>query len=154
MCDALEKIYRNGEIMPEPAKNGDTVRVHYTGRLETGEVFDSSEGGDPLEFEVGSGQVIAGFDENVHGMNVGDRKTIEIKPEDAYGERVEGLVGKVERAGLQLDGEPEVGMELALQLPDGQQVPVRITEVTDDTITFDANHPLAGQKLIFDIKRV
>ncbi|HEX7999617.1 MAG TPA: peptidylprolyl isomerase [Pyrinomonadaceae bacterium] len=140
--------------MPEPAKNGDTVRIHYTGRLETGEVFDSSEGGDPLEFEVGSGQVIAGFDENVQGMSVGDKKTIEIEPENAYGERVEGLVGKVERAGLHLDGEPEVGMELALQLPDGQQIPVRITEVTDDTITFDANHPLAGEKLIFEIKRV
>jgi FKBP-type peptidyl-prolyl cis-trans isomerase 2 len=140
--------------MPEPAKNGDTVRVHYTGRLENGDVFDSSEGGDPLEFEVGAGQVIAGFDENVQGMNVGDAKTISIEPENAYGERIDALVGKVERAGLNLDGEPQVGMELALQLPDGQQIPVVITEVTDESVTFDANHPLAGQKLIFEIKRV
>jgi FKBP-type peptidyl-prolyl cis-trans isomerase 2 len=140
--------------MPEPAKNGDTVRVHYTGRLESGDVFDSSEGGEPLEFQLGSGQVIAGFDENVRGMSVGDQKTIEIEPENAYGERVEALVGKVERAGLNLGSEPQVGMELALQLPDGQQIPVVITEVTDDSVTFDANHPLAGQKLIFDIKRV
>ncbi|MBD0326535.1 MAG: peptidylprolyl isomerase [Pyrinomonadaceae bacterium] len=140
--------------MPEPAKNGDTVRVHYTGRLESGDVFDSSEGGEPLEFELGSGQVIAGFDENVRGMSVGDQKTIEIEPENAYGERVEGLVGKVERSGLNLGSEPEVGMEVALQLPDGQQIPVRITEVTDESVTFDANHPLAGRKLIFDIKRV
>jgi peptidylprolyl isomerase len=140
--------------MPEPAKNGDTVRVHYTGRLESGDVFDSSEGGEPLEFQLGSGQVIAGFDENVRGMSVGDQKTIEIEPENAYGERVEALVGKVERAGLNLESEPQVGMELALQLPDGQQIPVVITEVTDESVTFDANHPLAGQKLIFDIKRV
>ncbi len=140
--------------MPEPAKNGDTVRVHYTGRLESGEVFDSSEGGEPLEFKLGSGEVIAGFDENVEGMSVGEEKTITIEPENAYGERIEALVGRVERSGLQLDSEPHVGMNLALQLPDGQQIPVVITEVTDETVTFDANHPLAGQKLIFDIERV
>jgi FKBP-type peptidyl-prolyl cis-trans isomerase 2 len=140
--------------MPEPAKNGDTVRVHYTGKLEDGNVFDSSEGGEPLEFEVGSGQVIAGFDEGVSGMSVGDQKTIEIEPGNAYGERIEALVGTVERSGLNLGTEPHVGMEIALQLPEGQQIPVIITEVTDETVTFDANHPLAGQKLIFDIKRV
>jgi peptidylprolyl isomerase len=140
--------------MPEPAKNGDTVRVHYTGRLESGEVFDSSEGGEPLEFQLGSGQVIAGFDENVLGMNVGEKKTISIEPENAYGERIEALIGRVERSGLQLESEPEVGMGLALQLPEGQQIPVVITEVTEESVTFDANHPLAGQKLIFDIERV
>lgn len=140
--------------MPEPAKNGDTVRVHYTGRLENGEVFDSSVGGEPLEFQLGSGQVIAGFDENVRGMSVGDKKTIEIEPESAYGQRNETLVGKVERSGLKLGSEPQVGMELAMQLPDGQQIPVRITEVDDETVTIDANLPLAGHKLIFDIERV
>lgn len=140
--------------MPEPAKNGDTVRVHYTGRFESGEVFDSSEGGEPLEFQIGAGQVIAGFDENVQGMNVGDEKTISIEPENAYGERLEALIGKVERSGLNLESAPQVGMELALQLSDGQQIPVVITEVTDESVTFDANHPLAGRKLIFDIKRV
>lgn len=140
--------------MPEPAKNGDTVRVHYTGRLESGEIFDSSEGGEPLEFELGSGQVIAGFDETVAGMNVGDEKTITIEPANAYGERIDALVGKVERSQMNMEGEPQVGMELALDLPDGQQIPIIITEVTPDTVTFDANHPLAGRKLIFDIKRV
>lgn len=140
--------------MPEPAKNGDTIRVHYTGRLESGEVFDSSEGGEPLEFELGSGQVIAGFDESVAGMNVGDKKTITIEPDNAYGERNDALIGIVERSGISLpEGEPQVGMELALQLPDGQQIPVRITEVTSESVTFDANHPLAGQTLIFDITR-
>jgi peptidylprolyl isomerase len=140
--------------MPEQAKKGDTACVHYTGRLESGEVFDSSEGGDPLEFEVGSGQVIQGFDEGVSGMNIGDEKTIEIEPADAYGQRVDALVQAVPRAGINLDREPEIGMRLGLQLPDGNEIPVTITEVTDDSITIDANHPLAGQKLIFDLKLV
>ena len=140
--------------MPEQAKKGDTASVHYTGRLESGEVFDSSEGGEPLEFEVGSGQVIQGFDEGVSGMTVGDDKTIEIEPSDAYGQRVDALVQAVPRAGINLDREPEVGMRLGLQLPDGNEIPVTITEVTDDSITIDANHPLAGQKLIFDLKLV
>jgi peptidylprolyl isomerase len=140
--------------MPEQAENGDTVRVHYTGRLENGQTFDTSKDGEPLEFQLGSGQVIAGFDENVRGMKVGDKKTITIEPDNAYGEHLPALVGTVERDNINLEGEPQVGMELALQLPDGQQIPVRITEVTEKTLTFDANHPLAGQKLIFDIERV
>lgn len=140
--------------MPEPAKNGDTVSVHYTGRFEDGEVFDTSAGGDPMIFELGSGQVIAGFDEAVAGMNVGDEKTVTIEPEKAYGERIEAMVGKVERAQLSMPEEPQVGMQLALDLPDGQQIPILITEVTPDTVTFDANHQLAGRTLIFDIKRV
>jgi FKBP-type peptidyl-prolyl cis-trans isomerase 2 len=143
-----------GVIMPEQAKKGDTACVHYTGRLESGEVFDSSEGGEPLEFQVGSGQVIQGFDEGVSGMTVGDEKTIEIEPADAYGQRVDALVQAVPRAGINLDREPEVGMRLGLQLPDGNEIPVTITEVTNDSITIDANHPLAGQKLIFDLKLV
>lgn len=140
--------------MPEQAKKGDTAYVHYTGKLESGEVFDSSEDGDPLEFELGSGQVIAGFDEGVTGMTVGDQKTIEIEPSDAYGQRAEQLIQAVPRAGINLDREPEVGMRLGLQLPDGNEIPVTITEVTPDSITIDANHPLAGQKLIFDLKLV
>jgi FKBP-type peptidyl-prolyl cis-trans isomerase 2 len=140
--------------MPEQAKKGDTAYVHYTGRLESGEVFDSSEGGDPLEFEVGSGQVIQGFDEGVDGMTVGDSKTIEIEPAEAYGQRADALVQSIPRQGINLDREPEVGMRLGLQLPDGNEIPVTITEVTNETITIDANHPLAGEKLIFDLKLV
>lgn len=140
--------------MPEQAKKGDTAYVHYTGRLESGEVFDSSEGGDPLEFEVGSGQVIQGFDEGVSGMTVGDNKTIEIEPADAYGQRQDGLVQSIPRQGINLDTEPEVGMRLGLQLPDGNEIPVTITEVTPEFITIDANHPLAGEKLIFDLKLI
>lgn len=140
--------------MPEQAKKGDMAYVHYTGKLENGEVFDSSEDGDPLEFEVGSGQVIQGFDEGVNGMTVGERKSIEIEPADAYGQRVDALIQTVPREGINLDREPEVGMRLGLQLPDGNEIPVTITEITPDSITIDANHSLAGQKLIFDLTLV
>jgi peptidylprolyl isomerase len=140
--------------MPEQAKKGDTARVHYTGRLEDGHVFDTSEGGEPLEFEVGSGQVITGFDEGVCGMHVGEKKTIEIDADEAYGQRTEALVQAVSRSDFNLDAEPEVGMNLVLQLPDGNQIPVAITDVTQDSVTLDANHPLAGKKLIFDVELV
>src|ERR671917_156300 len=100
--------------MPEQAKDGDTVRVHYRGRLESGDVFDESTGGDPLEFRVGAQQVISGFDEQVRGMEVGQKRTIEIEADDAYGPRVEQLVSRVERAGMNLEGEPEVGMSLLM----------------------------------------
>ncbi|MBA2733227.1 MAG: peptidylprolyl isomerase [Acidobacteria bacterium] len=140
--------------MPEQAQKGDTVHVHYTGRLTNGEVFDSSDGGDPLEFEVGAGEVIKGFDEGVCGMSVGDKKQLEIEVEDAYGERIEQLAQTLAREDLNLDTEPEVGMSLVMQLPDGNQIPVAITEVTEDSVSLDANHPLAGQKLIFEVERV
>jgi peptidylprolyl isomerase len=140
--------------MPEPPQIGDIVSVHYTGRFENGQTFDSSSGGDPLEFKVGGGQVIAGFDEGVREMRVGDETTVEIEPENAYGLRIEQLVQTISRAGINLDTEPEVGMQLAMQLPDGNEIPVLITHVTADSLTLDANHPLAGHKLIFDIKLV
>lgn len=140
--------------MPEQAQKGDTVQVHYTGRLVNGEVFDSSEGGEPLEFELGAEKVIKGFDDGVEGMNVGDKKQIEIEVEDAYGQRIEQLVHTVSRAEFNLDTEPQAGMNLVMKLPDGNEIPVAITEVTEDSITLDANHPLAGQKLIFEVERV
>ncbi|MBA2503723.1 MAG: peptidylprolyl isomerase [Pyrinomonadaceae bacterium] len=137
--------------MPEKVGQGDTVHVHYTGRLEDGEIFDSSDDGEPLQFQVGEGEVIKGFDDGVRGMQIGERKTLEIEAEDAYGERVEALVQQVPRGGINLDVEPQAGMQLTLQLPDGNEIPVAITEVTPDQVTLDANHPLAGQKLIFDV---
>ena len=140
--------------MPEQAKKGDTAQVHYTGRLEDGQVFDSSDGGEPLEFEVGAGQVIPGFDQGVRGMSVNEKKKIEIEADDAYGQRIEALVQQIARDGLNLENDPEVGMQLGLQLPDGNEIPVTITEVTKDSITLDANHPLAGRKLIFDVELV
>ena len=140
--------------MPEAAKNGDTASVHYTGRLEGGEVFDSSEGNDPLKFTVGAGQVIPGFDAGVRGMEIGNKKNIVIEADEAYGQRDDALIHSVPRSGINLDADPQVGMNLIMHLPDGNQIPVAITEVTDDNVTLDANHPLAGQKLIFDVELV
>ena len=140
--------------MTEPAKNGDRVRVHYTGRLEDGQVFDSSQGGEPLEFTVGAGEVIPGFDEAVRGMSVGDTRTVEIASEDAYGPRRDGLVTQIDRERAQFPVEPQVGMHFALPLQDGSQLDVVVTEVTDTHITIDGNHPLAGEKLIFDVELV
>ena len=147
-----KRTAETGVIMPEQAKDGDTVRVSYVGKLADGAVFDQSAEGEPLEFRVGAGQVIAGFDEGVRGMQVGDRRTVEIEPGDAYGPRVEALVNQVPREGMKLDAEPEVGMSLVMQMPDGNQIPLTITGVTDTHVTLDANHPLAGEKLIFDIE--
>jgi peptidylprolyl isomerase len=143
-----------GEIMTEPAKDGDRVRVHYTGRLAGGEEFDSSRGGEPLEFTVGAGEVIPGFDEAVRGLSVGESRSVEIEPEDAYGPRREGLVAEIERERAQFPSEPEVGMNLILPLADGNQLEVVVTSVTDTHITIDGNHPLAGQKLFFDVELV
>jgi peptidylprolyl isomerase len=156
VCDARHKTnsYGRGVIMSEPTKNGDRVRVHYTGRLEDGNEFDSSRGGEPLEFTVGAGEVIPGFDEAVRGMQVGESKTVEIEPGDAYGERREQLIQTIERERMNLDFEPQEGMTLAMQLPDGNQIPVNVAHVTETEVTLDANHPLAGEKLIFDLELV
>jgi peptidylprolyl isomerase len=140
--------------MAQEVKAGDTVKVHYHGRLTDGTTFDSSEGRSPLEFEVGSGMVIKGFDEGVMGMTVGQKKTIEIPVDDAYGPRdPEAIIEfPIDRfpAGMQ----PEVGMQLAMNNGQGQQIPVVIVEVKPDVVVLDANHSLAGQDLIFDLELV
>ena len=136
------------------AKAGDTVRIHYTGTLDDGTQFDSSSGRDPLEFSLGGGQVIPGFDTAVSGMSVGESKSVTIVPEDAYGERHEKLLQQVPRATLPDDMEPAVGMQLQTQSPDGQVMNLVIAEIADDTITVDANHPLAGFALTFAIELV
>lgn len=136
------------------ANTGDTVHVHYTGRLDDGTVFDSSEGRDPLAFTVGAGQVVPGFDEAVNGMQVGDSKTVRIGPGDAYGERREDLLLDVPSEQLPEGLEPEVGMELGLRGQDGQTMPVRVAAVGNEAITLDANHPLAGEALTFDVELV
>jgi FKBP-type peptidyl-prolyl cis-trans isomerase 2 len=141
--------------MAEPAKNGDLVRVHYTGRLDDGQVFDTSrDGGEPLEFTVGAGEVIPGFEDGVRGMGVGESKTIEIESDDAYGPHRDALVATIERERAKFPFEPQVGMNLLMPLPDGQQLEVVVTEVTDTHVTVDGNHPLAGKKLIFDLELV
>ena len=136
------------------AKSGDTVKIHYTGTLDDGTQFDSSQGRDPLEFEVGSGQVIPGFDKAVEGMAVGDSKSVRIEADEAYGPRHEQLVQEVDRSVLPDDLNPETGMALQSNSPDGQVTQFMITAVSDETITVDANHPLSGQALSFDIELV
>ena len=136
------------------AKSGDTVKIHYTGTLADGTQFDSSAGRDPLEFALGSGQVIPGFDRAVDGMAVGESKSITIAAEDAYGERHDQLVQDVPKSALPDDMQPEVGMQLQSESPDGQVIQLVITAVSDETITVDGNHPLAGHELKFDIELV
>ncbi len=136
------------------AKAGDTVKVHYTGRFEDGEVFDSSEGREPLEFTVAAGQMIPGFDAAVDGMSTGEAKTVTIPAAEAYGDRAEDMVIEVERAQLPPDMNPDVGEQLMMQQPGGSPFQVLVVGTTETTITFDANHPLAGQNLVFDITLV
>ena len=136
------------------AKSGDTVRIHYTGTLDDGTQFDSSAGRDPLEFALGGGQVIPGFDGAVDGMTVGENKSVTIPPEQAYGERHEQLVQQVPKTSLPEDMKPEVGMQLQSQSPDGQVMTLVVTEVEEANITVDANHPLAGEALTFAIELV
>ena len=136
------------------AKSGDTVSIHYTGTLDDGTQFDSSAGREPLEFTLGSGQVIAGFDAAVTGMAVGDKKSVRMEADEAYGERREELVQEVPRSALPDEIKPEEGMALQSQSPEGHIMNLIVTGVSDDSITVDANHPLAGQALSFDIELV
>lgn len=136
------------------AKTGDTVKIHYTGTLDDGTEFDSSAGRDPLEFQLGGGQVIPGFDKAVEGMALGDNKAVRIEAQDAYGERHEQLVQEIPRSALPEDVAPERGMTLQSQSPDGQTMLLTVTAVAEQSITVDANHPLAGQALSFEIELV
>jgi FKBP-type peptidyl-prolyl cis-trans isomerase 2 len=135
-------------------KVGDVVKVHYTGKLLDGTTFDSSEGRDPLEFTVGAGQMISGFDSGVQGMNVGDKKTIQISPDDAYGQRDEEAVIEFPKENVPADLQVEPGMQLTLRNQHGHPIPVVVLEVKDDVIVMDANHMLAGKDLVFDVEVV
>ena len=138
----------------QQVKIGDTVKVHYHGRLTDGTTFDSSQGRAPLEFKVGSGAVIKGFDEGVMGMQVGDKRTLEIPAHEAYGVSEPGRIVEFPREQFPKDMEPEIGMQLNMTSGNGEAFPVVITEVKDDVVVLDANHPLAGKDLIFDIELV
>ncbi|MBE2231451.1 MAG: peptidylprolyl isomerase [Chitinophagaceae bacterium] len=135
-------------------KSGDTIRVHYHGRLTTGETFDSSEGREPLEFEVGSGMVIKGFDEGVTGMAVGEKKTINIPFLEAYGPRNPDMVIEMPKDRFPAEMEVEIGMPLVMSDGQGQQFQVTVTEIKETAVMLDANHPLAGKDLIFDLELV
>lgn len=134
------------------AKQGDKVRVHYTGKLTDGKQFDSSEGREPLEFTVGAGQMIKGFDDAMPGMKVGDKKTINIQPDDAYGQVNKDAVIEFPKANIPKDMKLEKGMQLQLRNENGQPFPVTVKEIKDDVIVLDANHELAGKELVFDIE--
>ena len=136
------------------AKTGDTVRVHYHGRLTSGETFDSSAERDPLEFELGTGQVIAGFDNGVTGMTIGEKKTVEIPFLEAYGPRNESMIIEMPKERFPSDMQIEIGMPLMMSDGQGQNLQVAVTEIQELTVTLDANHPLAGKDLIFDLELV
>jgi len=136
------------------ATQGSTVHVHYTGRTEEGVVFDSSADRDPLSFELGAGRVIPGFESAVDGMQVGEEKTVTIPSTDAYGPHREDLIHEVGRAQLPPDLSPEVGQHLHLRTPDGQTMQVQVVQVGEESIQLDANHPLAGKDLTFEIELV
>ncbi len=135
------------------AKSGDRVKVHYRGKLDDGTVFDESFGKEPLEFVLGAEQIIPGFDEAVVGMEVGETKTVVVPPEKAYGEHRDDMVVEFPKSGLPEDLNPQVGQQLQMQ-QNGQTFIVTVTDISDDTITLDANHPLAGRNLTFEITLV
>ena len=136
------------------AQKGNTVKVHYTGKLDDGNVFDSSQDGDPLEFVIGSGQIIPAFEEAVIGMDIGQSKTFQIESQHAYGDHNDQLLQVVNRDILPENIEPKVGQRLSANDGQGNTLQAIVTDVSDDTITVDANHPLAGEDLNFDITLV
>jgi len=136
------------------AKSGDVVHVHYTGKLDDQSVFDSSDGRDPLSFELGKGQVIPGFDGAVSGMEEGEKKTVTIESDEAYGPRVEQLVFTAPRENLPEGYDPKVGEVMRLEAKDGRQMDVMITHADEKGVRMDGNHPLAGKDLTFDIELV
>ena len=135
-------------------KTGDTVQIHYAGTLDDGTQFDSSEGRDPLEFQVGSGQIIPGLDAALPGMTVGDKKTVNVPCDQAYGPLNPEMRQAVPREGIPADIPLDIGTQLQMQTPEGQVMPVTVVDVDEAHVTLDANHPLAGKDLTFDIELV
>lgn len=138
----------------QQVKKGDVVKVHYTGKLTNGEQFDSSTGREPLEFIVGAGQMIKGFDKAMPGMSVGQKKTVNIPPDEGYGEKIEEAIIEFPRENVPADMPLEIGMSLELRSESGQPIPVTIEDIREDVIVLDANHSLAGKELVFDIELV
>jgi peptidylprolyl isomerase len=158
----MNKTTMKGRDDMTQAKSGDKVTVHYTGRLENGEVFDSSECNEsdcgcesgPMEFVIGEGDVIPGFEQAIIGMSPGEEKTVTIPADEAYGQRLDEMVAVVDRSEIPPDLELEVGLSLEVTQENGDVFPVLITEINETTVTLDANHPLAGKDLTFDLRLV
>ena len=134
------------------AKTGDKVKVHYTGKLENGKVFGTSKEGQPLEFEIGTESVLPALERGIIGMGAGDAKAIEVQPEEAFGLRHEELVVEVKKTEFPENMTPSVGEQLQIKQDDGNLIDVMITDIGEDSVTLDANHPLAGNRLFFDIE--
>jgi FKBP-type peptidyl-prolyl cis-trans isomerase 2 len=134
------------------AKMGDTVKVHYTGRLDDESIFDTSRERTPLEFTIGEGNLIEGFEKGIIGMEIGETRSLKIAPEDGYGTRDDKLVTQISRSYLPQSVEPAIGQQLQVKQPDGQAFVVWIADLDEDTVTIDANHPLAGERLNFEIE--
>lgn len=135
-------------------KENNTVKVHYTGKLTDGQIFDTSEGKEPIEFTLGQGRLIPGFEKGLLNMKLNEKKTLNIAKEDAYGEVNEQLIQEVAKKDLPQDMEPQVGMGLVSKAPDGSEMNLMVVEVKQDAIVIDGNHPLAGRDLVFDIEVV
>lgn len=138
----------------QQAKKGDKVKVHYHGKLTNGNTFDSSEGREPLEFEIGGGMVIAGFDDGVTGMSIGEKKTVNIPADQAYGPKQEEMIMEFPKDRFPVDMVLEVGQQLNMNNGSGQNFPVVIVEIKEEVVILDANHPLAGEELVFDLEMV
>lgn len=136
------------------AKTGDTVRIHYTGTLTDGSQFDSSVGREPLEFTIGSGQIIPGLEKEIAGMKVGDRNTVTVPADEAYGPHRQEGVQEVPRSDIPANIDLAVGTQLQAMTPDGRQMNLTVTGLTDEAVTLDANHPLAGKDLVFEVELV
>lgn len=136
------------------AKDGSKVKVHYTGKLDDGTVFDSSKDRDPFEFTIGTGSVIPGFEKGIVGMATGETKTVTIPPDEAYGQKRDELIADVKKSHFPPDITPTVGQQLQMQQPDGRPLNVMVTKIEGEDVTLDANHPLAGKTLTFEIELV
>jgi FKBP-type peptidyl-prolyl cis-trans isomerase 2 len=150
----LQVVFKLKNNKMAQVKSGDKIKVHYHGKLISGETFDSSAGREPLEFEVGSGAVIPGFDDGVTGMAVGEKKTVNIPFDEAYGPRNPEMIIEMPKDRFPKDMEIEVGLPLGMSDQEGQQFQVTIVEIKEEVVMLDANHPLAGQDLIFDLELV
>ena len=136
------------------AKNGDKVKVHFTGKLENGKIFDTSKDSKPLEFTIGAGEMMPGFEKGIIGMTTGDTRTFTVLPEEAYGSRRVELVATVEKSHFPPDITPTIGQPLQITTPDGEVLDLVITSIDGDMVTIDANHPLAGESLLFEVELV
>ena len=136
------------------AKSGDTVKIHYTGKLEDGRVFDTSTGLEPLQFKISEDKVIPGFEQAIVGMNTGDSKTTKIPAKDAYGPHLKEMVQSIDQTHFPEHIKPQIGQQLQIPQDDGKDILVKVANVSESSVTLDANHPLAGKDLTFDIQLV